>query len=72
MVSPDTPPSLVICWKVSIGGFEREGVDLDVSTPADWVGAAAATLMPLADVIRTHVFGAERIHADDTTVPGTR
>jgi len=25
--------------------------------------------MPLNDVIRTHVFAAERIHADDTTVP---
>jgi hypothetical protein len=32
------------------------------------VGAAAATLMPLVDVIRSHVFAAERIHADDTTV----
>jgi transposase len=25
--------------------------------------------MPLVDVIRTHIFAAERIHADDTTVP---
>jgi transposase len=49
--------------------YEREGIDLDVSTLADWVGAAAATLMPLVDVIRSHVFAAERIHADDTTVP---
>jgi transposase len=49
--------------------YEREGIDLDVSTLADWVGAAAATLMPLVDVIRTHVFAAKRIHADDTTVP---
>jgi transposase len=49
--------------------YEREGIDLDVSTLADWVGAAATTLMPLVDVIRTHVFAAERIHADDTTVP---
>jgi transposase len=46
-----------------------EGISLDVSTLADWVGAAAATLMPLVDAIRTHVFDAERIHADDTTVP---
>ncbi|TWA98959.1 transposase IS66 family protein [Bradyrhizobium stylosanthis] len=37
--------------------------------PADWVGASAATLMPLVDAIRSHVFAAERIHADDTTVP---
>jgi transposase len=49
--------------------YAREGIDLDVSTLADWVGAAAATLMPLIEVIRRHVFAAERIHADDTTVP---
>jgi hypothetical protein len=33
------------------------------------VRAAAATLMPLVDAIRTHVFAAAPIHADDTTVP---
>src|SRR6187549_631195 len=49
--------------------YAREGIDLDVSTLADWVGAAAATLMPLVLQIRSHVFAAERIHADDTTVP---
>jgi transposase len=49
--------------------YGREGIDLDVSTLADWVGASAATLMPLVETIRTHVFAAERIHADDTTVP---
>jgi transposase len=49
--------------------YAREGIDLDVSTLADWVGAAAATLMPLNEVIRSHVFAAERIHSDDTTVP---
>jgi len=40
-----------------------------VSTLADWVGACAATLMPLRDAIRAHVHAAERIHVDDTTVP---
>jgi transposase len=49
--------------------YAREGIDLDVSTLADWVGAAAATLMPLNEAIQAHVFAAERIHADDTTVP---
>jgi transposase len=49
--------------------YAREGIELDVSTLADWVGAAAATLMPLNEVLRAHVFAAERIHADDTTVP---
>ena len=49
--------------------FAREGVDLDVSTLADWVGASVATLMPLRDAIEAHVHGAERLHVDDTTVP---
>jgi hypothetical protein len=49
--------------------YAREGIDLDVSTLADWEGAAAATLMPLIEMIHGHVFAAERIHADDTTVP---
>ena len=49
--------------------FAREGIELDVSTLADWVGAAAATLMPLVEAIEAHIFAAERIHADDTTVP---
>jgi transposase len=49
--------------------YANEGVNLDVSTLADWVGACAATLMPLVDAIHKHVFAAERIHADDTTVP---
>jgi transposase len=40
-----------------------------VKALADWVGAAAATLMPLVEAIRRHVFAAERIHAYDTTVP---
>lgn len=49
--------------------YAKEGIDLDTSTLADWVGACAATLMPLVNEIRDHVFAAERIHADDTTVP---
>ena len=40
--------------------YAREGVELDVSTLADWVGASAATLMPLVEAIRGHVFAAER------------
>jgi transposase len=49
--------------------WAREGIELDVSTLADWVGASAATLMPLVEAVRGHVFAAERLHADDTTVP---
>jgi len=32
-------------------------------------GAIAPDLTPLVEAIRAHVFAAERIHADDTTVP---
>ena len=49
--------------------YAREGIDLDVSTLADWVGACAATLGPLVTLIRDHVLAAERIHGDNTTVP---
>jgi transposase len=49
--------------------FAHEGVGIDVSTMADWVGACAAALEPLTQAIRDHVFAAERIHADDTPVP---
>jgi hypothetical protein len=36
---------------------------------ADHVGASTATLKPLYELIQAHVFAAERIHGDDTTVP---
>jgi transposase len=49
--------------------YGREGIDLDVSTLADWVGACTASLAPLVELIRGHVFAAERLHGDDTTVP---
>jgi transposase len=49
--------------------YAREGIDLDVSTLADWVGACTASLAPLVELIRRHVFAAERLHGDDTTVP---
>jgi transposase len=49
--------------------YAREGIELDVSTLADWVGACSATLAPLVELIRRHVLAATRIHGDDTTVP---
>jgi transposase len=49
--------------------FAREGVDLDRSTLADWVGAASHLLTPLVDQIRKHVLAADKIHADDTPIP---
>ncbi|MBF6561438.1 MAG: IS66 family transposase [Candidatus Binataceae bacterium] len=49
--------------------FACEGIDLSVSTLADWVGACTAALSPLVTLIKTHVLAAERIHGDETTVP---
>jgi transposase len=49
--------------------YAREGVELDVSTLADWVGSSAAGLTSLVLGVRAHVFAAERLHGDDTTVP---
>ena len=51
------------------GIYAREGVDIDRSTLADWVGQAAWLLDPVVAAIRKHVFAAEKIHGDDTTVP---
>ena len=49
--------------------YGREGIDLSVSTLADQVGGCAALLRPLYDLIRCHVFAADRVHGDDTPVP---
>ena len=51
------------------GIYARDGVDLDRSTLADWVGQAAWLLAPLVEGIRRHVFAARKIHGDDTPVP---
>ena len=49
--------------------YARDGVDLDRSTLCGWVGQAAWLLAPIVEGIRRHVFAAEKIHGDDTTVP---
>ena len=49
--------------------YAREGLQLDRSTLCDWVGQAAWLLDPIVAAIRAHVFAAEKIHGDDTTVP---
>jgi len=49
--------------------YAKEGIEISLSTLADQVGACAAALQPIHDLIRAHVFAAERLHADDTTVP---
>ena len=49
--------------------YAREGVDLDRSTLAGWVGAASDLLAPLVDAVRKHVLAGSKLHADDTPVP---
>jgi len=49
--------------------YAREGVDLDRTLLAQWVGNVNALLSPLTDAVRAHVFAADVVHADDTTLP---
>src|SRR5664280_2940145 len=49
--------------------YAKEGVPLSLSTLADQVGAGCAVLEPLLRRIEAHVFAADRLHGDDTTVP---
>ena len=46
--------------------YAREGVDLDRSTLADWVGKSTALLEPLADVIAKRGKEGAALFADDT------
>src|ERR1700691_2262854 len=49
--------------------YAREGVELDRSTLADWVGGASRTLRPLVDALKKYVLSAEKLHGDDVPVP---
>jgi transposase len=49
--------------------YAREGVELQRSTLADWVGGTSQLLAPLVEVLRRHVLSATKLHADDTPVP---
>lgn len=49
--------------------YGREGVELERSTLADWVGGSSRLLEPLVEVLRRHVMSAHKLHADDTPVP---
>lgn len=48
--------------------FANEGIDLSGSLMAGWVGKCAKLLERVADAIRDHVFEAQAIFMDDTTV----
>jgi hypothetical protein len=49
--------------------YARDGLDLDRSTLADWVGDCSALLMPLVNLVGRYVLGTYKIHGDDTPVP---
>lgn len=49
--------------------YAREGLDLDRSTLADWVGGASALLEPLVNAVGRYVLGTYKVHGDDTPVP---
>jgi transposase len=49
--------------------YAREGVELERSTLADWVGGASALLDPLLEALRRYVMAAGKLHADDTPLP---
>ena len=49
--------------------YERQGIELERSTLADWVGESSALLDPLVKALRRYVMAASKLHADDTRVP---
>ena len=49
--------------------YARQGIRLDRSTLADWVGRAAWYLRPLRDHILERLRRSERLFADETTAP---
>jgi transposase len=49
--------------------YAREGVELERSTLAEWVGGSSRLLAPLVEALRRHVMAAGKLHADDTPVP---
>jgi len=48
--------------------YAREGVELPETTMGDWVGGVHELLRPLVDALRGHVFGAAKLHTDDTPI----
>jgi len=51
------------------GIYAREGVELERSTLADWVGRSVALLDPLVVALRREVIASDVLHGDDTPVP---
>ena len=51
------------------GIYAREGVELERSTLAGWVGQCNALLRPLVAALQKHVLSGDKLHADDTPIP---
>ena len=51
------------------GMLARQGVTLDRSTLANWVGRACWWLTPLYDLVVSTVLSSSKVFADDTTLP---
>jgi hypothetical protein len=49
--------------------YAREGVEIDRSTLAEWVGGTSRLVAPLVEALRIHVMSGHKLHADDTPVP---
>jgi len=49
--------------------YARQGIDLDRSTLADWVGRAAWHLRPVHERLLEHIRASTKIFADETTAP---
>lgn len=49
--------------------YERQGIHLDRSTLADWVGRAAFHLRPIRERILAHLKSSAKLFADETTAP---
>jgi len=49
--------------------YGREGIDLDRSTLADWVGGASRAMAPLVEAVKRYVLSGVKVHGDDIPVP---
>ncbi|MBI3069653.1 MAG: IS66 family transposase [Betaproteobacteria bacterium] len=49
--------------------YAREGVELERSTLAEWVGGCFRLVDPLIDALGRYVLACGKLHADDTPVP---
>jgi len=49
--------------------YARQGLDLQRSTMAGWIGAISKLVAPLVDELGRYVVAGHKVHADDTPVP---